>query len=205
VSKRAGKRFRLETSWTEQDGENRSTRRQIRPHWDWRVPENAVMQQEEGQAFWINRGRSQQALTVQVPVTRQQIVESWEEIRQQEEAQQIKLKRIAQEKQERVNDQKAKRPAIFPFPPSHAPVPDASNTAASPSMPSSTGKIPPSKTREKQLTKSCKQQPAAMPTPGEASAGSKQKSPAPVSPSIQGPQMDVTLDVSQDNDDPDYL
>src|SRR5260221_14044983 len=148
VSKRAGKRFRLETSWTEQDGEEDAARRHIRPHWDWRVPENAVMQQEEGQAFWINRGHAQQALTVQVPIVHQQIVEAWEDIRQQEEAQQIKLKRIAQEKQERVNDQKAKRPAIFPLPPSHAPVPDASNTAASPSMPSSTGKIPPSQTRE---------------------------------------------------------
>src|SRR5712692_6325867 len=40
VSKRAGLRFRFETSWTEQDGGDRLTRRSIRPRWGWKVPED---------------------------------------------------------------------------------------------------------------------------------------------------------------------
>src|SRR5712691_1763567 len=96
VSKRAGIRFRLETSWSEQDGGNRLTRRSIRPRWDWKVPEDAAMQQKEGQAFWINRGRAQQAQTVRVPIAREQITEAWGEIRRQEESQQAKLKSLLQ-------------------------------------------------------------------------------------------------------------
>ncbi|HEU5377721.1 MAG TPA: hypothetical protein VFV38_20030, partial [Ktedonobacteraceae bacterium] len=94
VVKRAGKRFRLETSWNEQEGENVSARRQIRPRWDWKVPENAVMQQTEGQAFWINRGRAQQAQTARVPLTSQQIADAWEEIHRQEEEQRAKLEQM---------------------------------------------------------------------------------------------------------------
>ena len=49
VSKRAGKRFRLDTSWSED--EEGTPRKHIRPIREWKVPVDAVMQQEEGQAF----------------------------------------------------------------------------------------------------------------------------------------------------------
>jgi len=46
VSKRAGKRLRIDTSWSEDaEGEIRTF---TRPRWDWRVPENAVLQQATG-------------------------------------------------------------------------------------------------------------------------------------------------------------
>ncbi len=109
VARRAGKRFRLETSWNEQEGENTSVRRQIRPRWDWKVPENAVMQQAEGQAFWINRGRAQQAQTVRVPLTSQQVADAWEAIHQQEKEQQEKLDQMKQRQtgqQTRAKDQR---------------------------------------------------------------------------------------------------
>ncbi len=89
VSKRAGKRWKLETTYTE-DEEGHS-----RPHhrlrYDWRVPETAVMQQEEGQAFWIYKGRAQQVQTALVPITLAQVNEGWGEIRRQEAMQRTVL------------------------------------------------------------------------------------------------------------------
>jgi len=100
VSKRAGKRLRIDTSWTEQDDEMGGVRRHIRPHWDWKVPEHAVMQQEEGEAFWINRGHAQQVRTVQVPITRETIAEGWEETRRQAENQRALLTLQTMKKQQ---------------------------------------------------------------------------------------------------------
>ena len=67
VSRRAGKRFFLETSWSED--EEGVSRKHVRPKWDWRVPESSVIQQEEGQAFWIYHGRAQHVQTAMVPIT----------------------------------------------------------------------------------------------------------------------------------------
>jgi hypothetical protein len=88
VAKRAGKRLVQETSWSEEEGSVRGPQRHTRSHWEWKVPENAVMQQAEGQAYWINRGRAQQVLTARVPLTPQQVRDAWETIRQQEADQQ---------------------------------------------------------------------------------------------------------------------
>jgi hypothetical protein len=85
VSKRAGKRFFLETSWSED--EEGIPRKHIRPKWDWRVPESSVIQQEEGQAFWIYRGHAQHVQTAMVPITLEQVAQGWQEIRRQEEMQ----------------------------------------------------------------------------------------------------------------------
>ena len=82
---RAGKRLRLDTSWSED--EEGIPKKHIRPKWDWKVPVNAVLQQEVGQAFWIYRGRAQQAQTAQVALTEAQIREAWREIKRQEEIQ----------------------------------------------------------------------------------------------------------------------
>lgn len=207
VSKRAGKRFRLETSWTEQDGEDRSTRRHIRPRWDWKVPDNAVMQQEEGQAFWINRGRAQQAQTVRAPIASQQIVEAWEEIHQQEETQRAKLEPVVQEQREQqvqAKDQKAKHPAFSPL--AHSTSSSASSTATS--ALSTTGVTQPSKTRDKQLSKPLDQKTTKMPAQDVSSTMTGQEASTstsfPVSPPTQMPQTDVPPDVSQDDDSPDY-
>jgi hypothetical protein len=86
VSRRAGKRFFLETSWSED--EEGIPRKHIRPKWDWRVPESSVIQQEEGEAFWIYHGRAQHVQTAMVPITSEQVACGWQEIRRQEEMQQ---------------------------------------------------------------------------------------------------------------------
>jgi hypothetical protein len=84
--KRAGKRFVLETSWSEQDSEA-GQRRHLRPHWDWKVSEDAVKQQEVGQAFWLHRGHTQQVQMVRVPITSEAITQAWDEIQEQERQQ----------------------------------------------------------------------------------------------------------------------
>jgi hypothetical protein len=89
VIERAGKKLRLDTSWSED--EEGLPKKHIRPRWDWKVPVNAVLQQEVGQAFWIYRGRAQQAQTAQVALTQEQIREGWREIRRQEEIQRTLL------------------------------------------------------------------------------------------------------------------
>ena len=206
VSKRAGKRFRLETSWTEQDDEDHSTiRRHIRPRWDWKVPENAVMQQQEGQAFWINRGRAQQAQIVRVPIASQQIADAWEEIRQQEEIQRAKLEptgREEREQQEQAKNRKAGQPAISP--PQNSTSQGAPNTAAT--APSKSHKAQPSRTSEKQSPKPHEQKTTAQDVPStrkglEASTSTS----LPVSPPTQMSQSDVLPEGSRDDDGPDYL
>jgi Type IV secretion-system coupling protein DNA-binding domain len=194
VSKRAGKRFRLESSWTDQDDEDHSARRHIRPHWDWKVPDNAVMQQQEGQAFWINRGCAQQAQTVRVPINRQLIAEAWEDIRQQEEAQLAK-------------NQNARHAAITPPQKSSSTLPDASNPASL--SPSKSNKVQPSRTSEKQSPKLYQQKTTKKQT---ENVSSTRKGPEaststsfPVSPAPQMPQSDIPPTVSRDDDGPDYL
>ena len=82
VSRRAGKRFRLDTSWSED--EEGISRKHIKPIWDWRIPETNVIQQAVGQAYWIHRGHAQQVQTAQIPITAQQVREGWKEIQQLE-------------------------------------------------------------------------------------------------------------------------
>jgi hypothetical protein len=89
IIERAGKKLRLDTSWSED--EEGTPRKHIRPTWDWKVPVNAVLQQETGQAFWIYRGRAQQAQTAQVALDQEQIRDAWHEIRRQEEMQHMLL------------------------------------------------------------------------------------------------------------------
>jgi hypothetical protein len=100
VAKRAGKRLRQDTSWSEAEDSARAAQRHIRSQWEWKVPENAVMQQTEGQAYWINRGRAQQVLTARVPLTGQQVRNAWELIHQQEAAQRAQLVQRTQDKQQ---------------------------------------------------------------------------------------------------------
>ena len=82
IIERAGKTLRLDTSWSED--EEGVARKHTRVTWDWKVPVNAVLQQEVGQAFWIYRGRAQHVQTAQVALTQDQIHQAWQEIRRQE-------------------------------------------------------------------------------------------------------------------------
>lgn len=118
VSKRAGKRWKIETSYTE-DAEG-NFHPHHRPRYDWRVPETAVMQQEEGQAFWIYKGRAQQVQTALVPLTREQVDNGWAEIHRQEDWQRQVLEQQARQRQERraqqakAQQQKSQRPPRKP-------------------------------------------------------------------------------------------
>jgi hypothetical protein len=99
VSRRAGKKLYIDTLWSE-DAEG-NQQKQIRPRWDWRVPETAVMQQEEGQAFWIYKGRAQHVQTAPVPITPEQVNEGWREIRRQEDIQRQLLELEERRRKER--------------------------------------------------------------------------------------------------------
>ena len=209
VSKRAGKRFRLETSWTEQHDESQTMRRHTRSRWDWKVPVNAVMQQEEGQAFWINRGRAQQAQIVRVPITSRQTAEAWEVIRQQEEMQRAKLEAIGKEKQlkqqEQAKNRKVGQPAISPSQNSTTPG-DSSPTSTVSSkrheaMPSRTSERQSPEPHEQKTTKTPAQNVTSTRKGPEASTSPS----SPVSPPTQMQQSDDMPDVLGDDDGPDYL
>ena len=88
VAKRAGKRLCVETAWSEDDQQAGDARKQTHSHWEWNVPENAVMQQSKGQAYWINRGRAQQVFTARVPLTSEQVHDAWTFICEQKAEQQ---------------------------------------------------------------------------------------------------------------------
>ena len=83
---------------------------------DWRVPETAVMQQDEGQAFWIYKGRAQQVQTALVPITQAQVDEAWSEIRRQEAWQRTMLEQQAQQRQQRKNQAQPTPPTPSPQP-----------------------------------------------------------------------------------------
>jgi hypothetical protein len=85
IIERVGKKFRLETSWSED--EEGLPRKHLRITRDWKIPPDTVIQQETGQAFWSYRGRTQQVQTAQVPLDIKQVREGWREIRRQEETQ----------------------------------------------------------------------------------------------------------------------
>lgn len=98
IIERVGKKFRLETSWSED--EEGLPRKHLRITHDWKIPPDAVIQQETGQAFWSYRGHTQQVQTAQVPLDIEQIREGWREIRQQEERQRTLLAVEAQQRRE---------------------------------------------------------------------------------------------------------
>jgi len=115
VSKRAGKCWKLETTYTEDEDGNPRPHHRLRH--DWRVPETAVMQQDEGQAFWIYKGRAQQVQTAQVPITLAQVNEGWSEIRRQEDLQRTVLAQQVQQRKNRA------QPTPLSLPPTSKPSP----------------------------------------------------------------------------------
>ncbi len=103
VSRRAGKKLFIDTSWSED--EEGVQHKHIRPRWDWRISETAVIQQEEGQAFWSYKGHSQHVQTAQIPITPEQIQEGWNEIHRQEERQ----RQLLDLSEQRRRDQQAQK------------------------------------------------------------------------------------------------
>jgi hypothetical protein len=181
VSKRAGKRWRLETTYTEDEEGNPRPHHRLRH--DWRVPETAVMQQDEGQAFWIYKGRAQQVQTAQVPITDEQVDEGWSEIRRQEDWQRTVLEQKAQRRQRRAQPQKPTQPPA----PQSAP-PDlqlASNGAAA-----------------KGKTRAQQQKPAPV-SPKSNTPAPKVSAPVPAQPQLPRPVSPPVPDL--DDDEPDEL
>ena len=205
VSKRAGKRFRVETSWSEQNDESHTMRRHIRPRWDWKVPVNAVMQQEEGQAFWINRGHAQQAQTIQVAISRQQTVDAWEIIHQQEEIQRAKLESAARVKQEQQAKAKGKQrlpPAISPSRGSTALGASSSASTQAPTL--SEGKS--TTTNKKQSSKAQKQKATRINAKATQNAAVTEEKPQASPSPTHMQELDNPPTAMQDDDDgPDHL
>jgi hypothetical protein len=211
VSKRAGKNLRLETSWTEQNDEDHTMRRHSRPRWDWKVPVNAVMQQEEGQAFWINRGRAQQAQIVRVPITGPQTAEAWDVIHQQAEMQRAKLESAGKQQQEQeglAKNRETGHPAIPP--PQDSTTSGVSRSTSTASSKPHEGKPP--GTSVSHSSKSQKQKQTKPPSqPAQNGTNTRERlatstSPSfPVSPPTHLQQSDDTPDALPDDDGPDYL
>lgn len=116
VAKRAGKRTLLDTSWSEEQDRTFVGRKHVRTRWEWRVPANAVMQQEPGQAYWINRGKAQQVLTARVPVTDQQVHDAWQEIRREEEQRRQVIERTQAHQQAATSQATVAAPPPLPQP-----------------------------------------------------------------------------------------
>lgn len=46
MARHTGKHRQVESTWSEKEA--------VRAQWKWKVPENTVMRQAEGQAYWVN-------------------------------------------------------------------------------------------------------------------------------------------------------
>jgi hypothetical protein len=206
IVKRAGKHFVLETSWSEQDSDT-GQRRHLQPHWDWKVSEDAVKQQDVGQAFWLHRGRTQQVQMVRVPTTTEAITQAWDEIRQQEQQQEIQ--------------QQASLPSVVPQTPVQRSIPTGLNQGQqkprqkNPPRTPLSGNGASSSSASSRLSKTAK---TAAPR-GNGTSAQTPVSPAPTSgdaPAPSLPSPDSPLPVPQDappsttvseldDDGPEYL
>ena len=183
VSKRAGKRWKIDTSYTEDEEGNSHPHHRLR--YDWRVPETAVMQQEEGQAFWIYKGRAQQVQIAQVPITQAQVDEAWSEIRRQEEEQRALLEQQAQKRQRQAQGQQTPQPPV----PQSAP-PDLQLA--------SNGSAAQGKARAQQQKSA-----PVSPSPKPNTPAPKASAPVPAQPQPQPPLPPPAPDL--DDDEPDEL
>jgi hypothetical protein len=102
VCKRAGDYWTVDTSYSEDEEGN--TREHSRPILAPRLPPHLVIQQIEGQAYWIYSGQEQQVQTVMLPLTEDQIRDAWRDIRRQEE-----IQRQLSEAEARRRDQRDKQ------------------------------------------------------------------------------------------------
>jgi hypothetical protein len=190
VSRRAGKKLYIGRSYSED--EQGIHRKNSLPRYDWRVPETAVMQQEEGQAYWIYKGHSQHVMTAPVPITPEQVAEGWREIQRQEEMQRQLLAVEARRRQEQ-HAQKQQNAA------------SAGNTTNGQNATPRLG------APKKQSTKKTKQPPAPTGTPSAPTPRPTPKivppSPPPAAPSppTAAPKPLVPPVPDPDDDEPDRL
>jgi len=189
VSRRAGKRLFFDVSWSEDEEGN--ARKHIRPRWDWRVPESAVMQQEEGQAFWISRARAQHVQTAMVPIIPEQVLDAWNEIHHQEEIQRAQLELEERRRQAQQMQKQTPTDAADKKQPSAAP---ATGTPQG-TQPGDTQKI-----RSGNKTTANKKQPTGSSAPASARNA---PTAAPVPPPPASPVSPILY--TQDDDEPDQL
>ncbi len=191
VARRAGKKFFLETSYSvDEEG---FQRKHIRPKYDWRIPETAVIQQEEGQAFWSYKGRAQQVQTAQVPITAEQVRAGWQEIRRQEELQ-LQLLEVEARRREEQRQQKQAGGV------GNADQNQPAKTTTKPGPKSSLRPGPQQKDRTDKSPTGNQQPPAPAPKPNPPAS----KASTPVPPWSQ-PQRPTPPPVQDDDDEPDEL
>jgi hypothetical protein len=196
VSRRAGKKLYIDTSWSEDEEGNQH--RHTRPRWDWRVQETDVIQQEEGQAFWIYKGRSQHVMTAPVPITPEQIDEGWREIRRQEAVQRQLLELEERRRQER---QAQKQQNANAGNGQKTATPGAQQTPQPGAQTKRSGKKGPANTRAKQ------QQPTSGTpnTPAPPKAASVPEIKPTTSPPPTVSQLPIPPAPDLDDDEPDEL
>jgi hypothetical protein len=98
IAKRAGRQPRLQANWGVELGKATS-RARMQLYDDWKVRPDVVRQQERGEAFLINGGRSQQLRFARVQLTPEAIAEARRLIQQEEAAQQASIALAAQQAQ----------------------------------------------------------------------------------------------------------
>lgn len=181
IVKRAGKHWKLDRSWSEdQEG---IARQHMRPIRDWKVPVDAVLRQGTGQAYWIYAGRAQQTQTVQVPITQEQIMDAWQEIRQQEDVQRTLSEVEAQRQQARTQNHQPPQPGR------------AGGTATA-----TTTKPAPGKQQSKQSRRTIQNQ-----TPDPQAQTKPTPAPPKSTPSQAPPKPRVIPTPDSDDDEPDRL
>jgi hypothetical protein len=187
VSRRAGKKLYIGHSYSED--EQGIQRKNILPRYDWRVPETAIMQQEEGQAYWIYKAHSQHVMTAPIPITPEQVAEGWREIQRQEE---IQRQLLAVEARRRQEQQAQKQ----------------QNAASAGNATNGQSATPRPGAPKKQGTKKTKQPQPPAPT-GTPSAPAPQPAPKIVPPSpsppTAAPKPLVPPVPDPDDDEPDRL
>ncbi len=98
IARRAGRQPRIQANWGVELGKATS-RARMQLYDDWKVPPDVVRQQERGEAFLINGGRSQQLRFAQVHLAPEAIAEARRLIQQEEAAQQTLLTAVEQQAQ----------------------------------------------------------------------------------------------------------
>lgn len=198
VSRRAGKKLFIDVSYSED--EEGSQHKHIRPRYDWRVPETAVIQQEEGQAFWIHKGHSQHVQTAMVPITPEQIQEGWREIRRQEEIQRQLLELEERRRQEQQAQKQRAASADNTGNRQKTATSGAQQTPRPSAQKKSSGKGPANSKAKQQPTT-----PGTPNTPAPPKATPVPKTKPAASPPPVAPQLPIPPAPDLDDDEPDRL
>jgi hypothetical protein len=200
VTRRAGKKLSIDISYTED--EEGIPRRHIKPRWDWRIPPTAVIQQEEGQAFWSYKGRSQHVMTAPVPILPEQVMEGWREIRRQED---IQRQLLEVEARRRAEAAKQKQPRTSSSSPDPNETPSSNANAKSSPRPGSKKNSNKSTERKKgKQQQNTAKGPSSPPAPAQPPPASE-KTTRPPAPPVTPPSSAPPPVPDPDDDEPDTL